>query len=149
MCLETGREPVVTLCGHLFCWSCLYQWMRTQQHVRSCPCCKSGIDVDKVIPIYTRGSVDEDPRREALQPQYTLPPRPQGQRSVAVQRGLNGVTGVQQQGGAGVWSMLTGMAMNGNQVTMSDFTPEQQHQAFLSRLLLMLGSFVIMCLLLF
>lgn len=28
-------------------------------------------------------------------------------------------------------------------------TPEQQHQAFLSRLLLMLGSFVIMCLLLF
>lgn len=28
-------------------------------------------------------------------------------------------------------------------------TAEQQHQAFLSRLLLMLGSFVIMCLLLF
>jgi E3 ubiquitin-protein ligase RNF5 len=27
--------------------------------------------------------------------------------------------------------------------------PEQQHQVFLSRLLLMLGSFVIMCLLLF
>ncbi len=31
----------------------------------------------------------------------------------------------------------------------AQFTPEQQHQAFLSRLLLMLGSFVIMCLLLF
>jgi len=30
-----------------------------------------------------------------------------------------------------------------------DLTPEQQHQAFLSRLLLMLGSFVIVCLLLF
>jgi E3 ubiquitin-protein ligase RNF5 len=28
-------------------------------------------------------------------------------------------------------------------------SPEQQQQAFLSRLLLMLGSFVIMCLLLF
>jgi E3 ubiquitin-protein ligase RNF5 len=31
----------------------------------------------------------------------------------------------------------------------SHHSPEQQQQAFLSRLLLMLGSFVIMCLLLF
>ena len=24
ICLKMAREPVVTSCGHLFCWSCLY-----------------------------------------------------------------------------------------------------------------------------
>jgi len=25
ICLETASEPVITLCGHLFCWPCIYQ----------------------------------------------------------------------------------------------------------------------------
>lgn len=25
ICLDTAADPVVTLCGHLFCWPCLYQ----------------------------------------------------------------------------------------------------------------------------
>lgn len=25
ICYDTAREPVVTLCGHLFCWPCLYR----------------------------------------------------------------------------------------------------------------------------
>ena len=25
ICLETPRDPVITLCGHLFCWHCLYR----------------------------------------------------------------------------------------------------------------------------
>eukprot|EP01025_Chloroclados_australasicus_P055571 TRINITY_DN6759_c0_g5_i2.p3 TRINITY_DN6759_c0_g5~~TRINITY_DN6759_c0_g5_i2.p3 ORF type:complete len:208 (-),score=14.98 TRINITY_DN6759_c0_g5_i2:2230-2826(-) len=150
ICLETARDPVVTFCGHLYCWPCLYKWMRTQQHYKTCPCCKAGIDVDKVVPIYTRGCVEEDPRKEALE---YVPPRPLGQRTVAVQRGLGQGYGYGQGQGntanVGVWQMLFGLGINTNSGTMSDFTPEQQHQAFLSRLLLMLGSFVILCLLFF
>ena len=25
VCYETAREPVVTMCGHLYCWGCLYR----------------------------------------------------------------------------------------------------------------------------
>lgn len=25
VCLEVAQEPVVTLCGHLYCWPCLYR----------------------------------------------------------------------------------------------------------------------------
>ena len=29
ICYEVAREPVVTLCGHLYCWPCIYRWVRT------------------------------------------------------------------------------------------------------------------------
>jgi hypothetical protein len=25
ICLEMAKEPIVTLCGHLFCWPCLFR----------------------------------------------------------------------------------------------------------------------------
>lgn len=44
---------------------------------------------------------------------------------------------------------LTGNGAHAGMMYGEPLSPEQQQQAFLSRLLLMLGSFVIMCLLLF
>lgn len=81
ICLETARDAVVSVCGHLFCWPCLYQWMyatdsNTQSH-KTCPVCKSAISREKTIPIYGRSSDDcnrQDPRDK-------LPPRPPGQRT--------------------------------------------------------------------
>ncbi|XP_025090288.1 E3 ubiquitin-protein ligase RNF185-like [Pomacea canaliculata] len=75
ICLETANDPVVSMCGHLFCWPCLHQWLETRRQRPTCPVCKAGISKDKVIPIYGRGNPNpQDPREK-------LPPRPPGQRS--------------------------------------------------------------------
>ncbi|XP_039260431.2 E3 ubiquitin-protein ligase RNF185-like [Styela clava] len=74
ICLDEANDAVISLCGHLFCWPCLLQWLETRPHRQECPVCKAGIDRDKVIPLYGRGSTkQEDPRNK-------IPKRPQAQR---------------------------------------------------------------------
>uniref|UniRef100_A0A6A7G033 RING-type E3 ubiquitin transferase n=1 Tax=Hirondellea gigas TaxID=1518452 RepID=A0A6A7G033_9CRUS len=75
ICLDTAKDAVISVCGHLFCWPCLHQWLEMRPHNKTCPVCKAAISRDKVIPLYGRGSDSkEDPRNKA-------PPRPQGQRT--------------------------------------------------------------------
>jgi E3 ubiquitin-protein ligase RNF5 len=75
ICLDTARDAVISLCGHLFCWPCLHKWLETRPNNQTCPVCKSAISKEKVIPLYGRNSTDKkDPRDK-------IPPRPQGQRS--------------------------------------------------------------------
>lgn len=65
ICLDMARDPVVTACGHLFCWPCLYQWIYLHSDVRECPVCKGDVrDID-IIPIYGRGNVDTEAEAEA------------------------------------------------------------------------------------
>ncbi|XP_055318885.1 E3 ubiquitin-protein ligase RNF185-like isoform X2 [Sitodiplosis mosellana] len=75
ICLDTAKEAVVSMCGHLFCWPCLHQWLETRPTRQLCPVCKAAISKEKVIPLYGRGSTkEEDPRSK-------VPPRPAGQRT--------------------------------------------------------------------
>jgi len=77
ICLEPAVDPVISLCGHLFCWPCIYQWI--ERHVeRPCPVCKSALKKDKLIPLYGRGKEQKDPRNN-------VPTRPPGQRSEPTQ----------------------------------------------------------------
>jgi len=62
ICLDTAHDPVVTLCGHLFCWPCIYKWLHVQlssvsvdQHQNNCPVCKSNITITSLVPLYGRG----------------------------------------------------------------------------------------------
>uniref|UniRef100_A0A8B9WW53 E3 ubiquitin-protein ligase RNF n=1 Tax=Bos mutus grunniens TaxID=30521 RepID=A0A8B9WW53_BOSMU len=82
ICLDTAKDAVISLCGHLFCWPCLHQWLETRPNRQVCPVCKAGISRDKVIPLYGRGSTgQQDPREKT-------PPRPQGQRPEPENRGV-------------------------------------------------------------
>ncbi|KAG1676171.1 hypothetical protein FOA52_005012 [Chlamydomonas sp. UWO 241] len=145
VCLELAKEPVVTLCGHLYCWPCLYRWTQGHCYARGapvlCPVCKAGVEIDQVVPIYGRGS-DFDPRGVKVEP---VPPRPAGQRPVYTPPAQPVVVPA-QPGQQQHLNTLLGFVFDDSDEGLS---PEQQHQAFLSRLLLMMGSFVIMCLLLF
>lgn len=63
ICLETAKDAVVSLCGHLFCWPCLHQWLETKPERQLCPVCKAAISRDKVIPLYGRDNKNQqDPR---------------------------------------------------------------------------------------
>lgn len=77
ICLDKASDPVVTQCGHLFCWPCLYQWL---QHNTPpvCPVCKAGVSEEKLIPIFvaSTGPADGGLRRRTA---TGIPSRPRGQ----------------------------------------------------------------------
>lgn len=72
ICFENATNPVLSLCGHLFDWPCIYRWLSMHPNGASCPVCKAGISRDKLIPIYGRGG-NKDPRDD-------IPDRPRAQR---------------------------------------------------------------------
>ncbi|RXM28281.1 E3 ubiquitin-protein ligase RNF185 [Acipenser ruthenus] len=80
ICLDTAKDAVISLCGHLF-WN--KQWLETRPNRQVCPVCKAGISREKVIPLYGRGSTGQQDPRERT------PPRPQGQRPEPENRGVS------------------------------------------------------------
>ncbi|MCO5607472.1 hypothetical protein L7F22_061668 [Adiantum nelumboides] len=83
--IEGPSNPVVTCCGHLFCWACIYRWMRQQQPA-TCPVCKgylTNLQAD-FTPIYSLGSNDEAAAQSADRnggaENITAPERPAGRR---------------------------------------------------------------------
>ncbi|EEE53669.1 hypothetical protein OsJ_36994 [Oryza sativa Japonica Group] len=79
ICFELPQEPIVTLCGHLFCWPCLYKWLHIHSHSPECPVCKAVVEEDKLVPLYGRGKDRVDPRSKNV-PGADIPNRPAGQR---------------------------------------------------------------------
>lgn len=79
ICFELAQDPIVTLCGHLFCWPCLYRWLRHHSHSHECPVCKAVIQEEKLVPLYGRGKTQTDPRLKSYAG-IDIPSRPTGQR---------------------------------------------------------------------
>ncbi|KAL6134082.1 hypothetical protein ACLB2K_066315 [Fragaria x ananassa] len=64
ICLDSVRDPVITLCGHLYCWPCIYKWIQFQtpssesqedQKQPQCPVCKTEVSESSLVPLYGRG----------------------------------------------------------------------------------------------
>ncbi|CAA0813318.1 RING/U-box superfamily protein [Striga hermonthica] len=79
ICFDLAQDPIVTLCGHLFCWPCLYKWLRIHSRSQECPVCKALIEEEKLVPLYGRGKSSTDPRSRSV-PGMEIPHRPMGQR---------------------------------------------------------------------
>ena len=74
VCLEAHAiEPVVTACGHLYCWQCLYRWLDAGHN--RCPVCSARVDRNEVTPLYA--SDERDGELEKLRGRPASPvPRP-------------------------------------------------------------------------
>ncbi|UJR15163.1 hypothetical protein I4U23_002126 [Adineta vaga] len=146
ICLETARNAVLSLCGHLFCWPCIHQWLETRAHNPTCPVCKSSISSEKLIPIYGRNANQTDPRN-------TVPPRPAGTREEPRQnRNFGFGEGVNFQMSFGFGAFPFGLFQTTFATNNSDhtYTPpppntaDHQQQEFLSRLFLGIALAVIL-----
>jgi len=183
ICFDSAKEPVITMCGHLFCWPCIYKWLELHEN-QVCPICKAAITRDKLIPLYGRGTENpQDPRNKPA-PGSTdnIPNRPPGQRTEAPPNTHTNPFGAAQFGfspfqpmggssfnvgfgfgGFGIFPSLFGLQfsfppqstnptsntgnINANGIRQPNVTAEQEQQAFLSQLLLILGGLILICLL--
>ncbi|KAM7252074.1 hypothetical protein ACFE04_023957 [Oxalis oulophora] len=85
ICFEIAHDPIVTLCGHLFCWPCLYRWLHHHSHSQECPVCKAIVQQDNLVPLYGRGAKNQTDPRTKSYPGIDIPTRPAGQRPATAQ----------------------------------------------------------------
>ncbi|KAI1500076.1 Pex12 amino terminal region-domain-containing protein [Biscogniauxia marginata] len=48
LCLEELRDPAATQCGHVFCWSCIGDWVREKPE---CPLCRREALAQHILPL--------------------------------------------------------------------------------------------------
>ncbi|CAI9264122.1 unnamed protein product [Lactuca saligna] len=85
ICLDSVQDPVVTLCGHLYCWPCIYKWIQHQntspetpnKHNPQCPVCKHDISQKTLVPLYSQGQTTKPQSEEkGLDLGMSIPRRP-------------------------------------------------------------------------
>lgn len=82
ICLDSVQEPVVTLCGHLFCWPCIHKWLDVHsfstsdeyQRHRECPVCKSKVSHSTLVPLYGRGRCNTEDKGKTIVPRRPVGP---------------------------------------------------------------------------
>merc|ERR1712216_473191 len=149
ICLAPASEPVVTQCGHLYCWPCLFEWM-SHHTPPTCPVCKAGVSEDKLVPLYGRGgnsgngrSADESdrsiPRRPAARPE---PVRTPAQGGIALPAFDAQVDGNALAASFGLFPALFGLQLQPLRVVPNSLETEDQlrQQDLLARFVLILGS---------
>ncbi|KAJ9170961.1 hypothetical protein P3X46_019019 [Hevea brasiliensis] len=87
ICLDSVQDPVVTLCGHLYCWPCMYKWLHFQsistenedlQMQQQCPVCKAEVSEGTLVPLFGRGQTTKPSKSKAPNLGIIIPRRPLG-----------------------------------------------------------------------
>lgn len=54
---------ILSPCGHLFCWPCLFAWMERKGDPFACPVCKASVTESEIVPLYARDENTEGKKR--------------------------------------------------------------------------------------
>ncbi|CAD26023.2 similarity to HYPOTHETICAL ZINC FINGER PROTEIN (C3HC4 class) YQ57_CAEEL [Encephalitozoon cuniculi GB-M1] len=73
ICYSQPEGPVLTPCGHLFCWGCIYIWSQSTGGCKFCPTCRCRMGIEEVISVLAVDSKKES---------RGLPPRPANNRKL-------------------------------------------------------------------
>lgn len=55
ICRDKPKIPVITLCGHVYCWMCAKKWYGLKEKPGVCPVCRRHNEENDLIPIHPRG----------------------------------------------------------------------------------------------
>ena len=80
VCFRMARDPVLTCCGHLFCWSCFYRLSNAYSNAKECPMCEGEVMETCIIPIYGCASVNNSDWQELKETGSGVPARPRARR---------------------------------------------------------------------
>mmetsp|Transcript_2931 Transcript_2931/g.9019 ORF Transcript_2931/g.9019 Transcript_2931/m.9019 type:complete len:234 (+) Transcript_2931:559-1260(+) len=187
ICLETAKEPIITQCGHLYCWPCIHKWLIMHPIHQNCPVCNKDIVEELLIPLYGNESDSQASRKGnggvgcsgctgdgnggssgggngtvvskiPSRPQGVhLPPNPNtpnnlSQANPSEARDVTRIAeAYPQQNNRRFGATVPGVAFQfGFRLLVTGESPGYaQQQALLSWMLLLLGSFVVFCLLVF
>ncbi|KAJ0046200.1 hypothetical protein Pint_04525 [Pistacia integerrima] len=83
ICIDSAHDPVVTLCGHLYCWACIYEWLHVQtssqdadKQQQNCPVCKANISLTSLVPLYCHGTSSSESESKKHNLGVGVPSRP-------------------------------------------------------------------------
>ncbi|RFU25529.1 hypothetical protein B7463_g10810, partial [Scytalidium lignicola] len=48
LCLEELKDPAAAICGHVFCWTCISDWVKEKEE---CPLCRRELKGQHVLPL--------------------------------------------------------------------------------------------------
>lgn len=73
ICFFYPTEPIVTPCGHIFCWPCYYYASKLKEHIH-CYVCQTKIRFIEVCPVYSGNSIERS--KHMTGNNVNIPPRP-------------------------------------------------------------------------